>query len=133
MSDTPSAALPVELDSPFDYERTVERIISAIKSAGLIVLAQLDHAGGAKSVGLAMPPTLVIVYGHPNGGTPIMLAHPRAALDLPLRVLVRSEASGRTLVSYHPVAAMLAASGVQVDMARRLEPAQALIDRALQA
>lgn len=133
MSDTPSAVLTVELDSPFDYERTIERITSAIKSAGLIVLAQLDHAGGAKSVGLAMPPTLVIVYGHPNGGTPIMLAHPRAALDLPLRVLVRSEAGGRTLVSYHPVAALLSAVGVPMDMGRRLEPAQALIDRALQA
>ena len=133
MSDTPSAVPIVELGSPFDHERTVERIIGAIKSAGLIVLAQLDHARGAKSVGLAMPPTLVIVYGHPNGGTPVMLAHPGAALDLPLRVLVRSEAGGRTLVSYHPVAAMLAASGVPTDMARRLEPAQALIARALQA
>ncbi len=133
MSDTPSTDQTVELDSPFDYERTVDLIIGAIKSAGLVVLAQLDHAGGAKSVGLAMPPTLVIVYGHPNGGTPIMLAHPRAALDLPLRVLVRREAGGRTRVAYHPVTAMLAASGVPIDMARRLEPAQALIARALQA
>ena len=55
-----------------------------------------------------MPPTTVLTYGNARGGTPIMLADPRAALDLPLRVLVR-KASGRTLVAYHPVAALLSA------------------------
>ncbi len=133
MSDTASADPLMELDSPHGFEHTVERITNAIKTAGLVVLARLDHAGGARSVGLDLPPTLVIVYGHPNGGTPIMQAHPRAALDLPLRVLVRSETGGRTVVAYHPVGEMLATSGVPKEMSKRLEPAQALLARALQA
>ena len=80
-----------------------------------------------------LPPTLVLVYGHPNGGTPIMKAHPSAALDLPLRVLVRSDADGHTLVAFHPVVEMLARHGVPEEMAARLRPAQALIGQALQA
>ena len=131
-----SHALPcslVEMDSPVSFEQTVARLETAIRAAALTVIARLDHAGGARSVGLELPPTLVLVYGHPNGGTPIMQAHPSAALDLPLRVLIRGGDDGRTVVAFHPVVEMLVRHGVPEVLARRLEPAQALISRALQA
>jgi uncharacterized protein (DUF302 family) len=133
VSTLPTACTLVELASPAGFEDTVQRLTAAIKGAGLSVIARLDHAGGAKAVGLDLPPTLVLVYGHPNGGTPIMKAHPSAALDLPLRVLVRSDADGRTIVAFHPVVEMLARHGVAEEMAARLLPAQDLIGRALQA
>ena len=75
--------------------------------------------------------TTVLIYGHAKGGTPIMLAAPLAALDLPLRVLVRQREDGQTAIAFHPVAAMLRRAGVPGDMAARLEPAQHLLMQAI--
>ena len=81
--------------SSFAFAPTVHRLKDAIAKAGMTVFASIDHAAGAREVGMEMPPTIVLLYGNARGGTPIMLATPQAALDLPLRVLVR-EAAERT-------------------------------------
>ena len=70
------------------------------------------------------PPATVLIYGSPEGGMAIMLATPPAALDVPLRVLVREREDGRAAIAFHPVAAMLRRAGVPEDGAVRLEPAQ---------
>ena len=75
-----------------------------------------------------MPPTTVLLYGHAQGGTPIMLAAPRAALDLPLRVLVREDDDGHVLVGFHPIDMMLRGAGVANDLAVRLAPAQTILE-----
>jgi uncharacterized protein (DUF302 family) len=97
------------------------------------IFGRIDHAAGAREVGLAMPPTVLLLYGHPKGGTPVMLAAPSAALELTLRVLVREDADGRTLVSFRPIAAVLRAAGVTEDLATRLEPAQRVLLEALRS
>ena len=71
------------------FAATLERLDRAIEAAGMMIFSRIDHAAGAQAAGLDMPPTVVLVYGNPSGGTPIMLSTPQAALDLPLRVLVR--------------------------------------------
>jgi uncharacterized protein (DUF302 family) len=119
--------------SPLGFEVTLERLTAAIERAGLAILARIDHAAGARDAGLEMPPTVVLLYGHARGGTPIMLAAPQAALDLPLRVLVRVDADGRTLVAFHPIAPALLAAGVPDALANRLEPAQTLLMEAIQS
>ena len=121
---------PVEIVGAFGFAETMDRLIAAITAAGMTVFARIDHAAGARSVGLAMPPTEVLIYGNPKGGTPIMLAAPRAALDLPLRVLVR-EQDGRVLVAFHPATAMLRAAGVPEALAARLRPAQDVLIAAI--
>ena len=93
----------------------------------MTVFACIDHAAGAREVGMDMPPTVVLFYGHARGGTPVMLAAPQAALDLPLRVLVREDTDGRTVVSFRPVAQMLREAGVPDPLAGRLEPAQQIL------
>ncbi len=103
----------VEHPSPVGFDATLARLTAAIERAGLTIFARIDHAAGARDAGLTMPPTTVLIYGNAKGGTPIMLAAPLAALDLPLRVLVR-EAGGRTLLAYHPVAALSAAQNLLV-------------------
>ena len=128
---TPDTAL-VEQPSNWPFAVTLDRLSTAIEGAGLKVFARIDHAAGAKEAGLTMPPTVVLLYGSPKGGTPLMLAAPAAALDLPLRVLVRDDADGRTRVSFHPVVPMLLSAGVPETLARRLERAQALLLRAIQ-
>lgn len=119
--------------SPLGFDATLDRLAKAIERGGLTIFALIDHAAGAQGVGLAMPPTVVLIYGNVKGGTPIMLAAPQAALDLPLRVLVREDTDGRTLVAFHPVAPMLLAAGVPEALANRLEPAQALLIKEIQS
>ncbi|MCX8253604.1 MAG: DUF302 domain-containing protein [Beijerinckiaceae bacterium] len=123
--DRPSSY--IEHVSAHGFAATVARLEEAIAQAGLTIFARIDHAGAAREVGLAMPPTLVLIYGNPRGGTPIMLAAPQAALDLPLRVLVRESADGRVLVGFHPIVETLRNAGVAAELAARLAPAQALL------
>ena len=131
MSDAPNTDL-VELASPIGFEATLHRVTEAIAAAGLSVFAQIDHAEGARQAGLMMPPTIVLLYGHAKGGTPIMLAVPESALDLPLRVLVREAGEG-TVVSFRPIAPVLLQAGVPEDLAHRLDPAQRLLVKAIQS
>ena len=84
----------IEHVGPHGFDATLARLTEAIGRAGLILFARIDHSAGAREVGLAMPPTTVLIYGHPKGGTPLMLASPFVALDLPLRVLVREREDG---------------------------------------
>ena len=122
---------PVEHVSVFGFDVTIDRLMAAITSAGMTVFARIDHAVNAAQVGMNMPPTSVLTYGNAKGGTPIMQAVPLAALDLPLRVLVREDGQ-RTLIAFHPVASTLQQVGVPADLAARLEPAQSLLIKAIQ-
>ena len=121
----------VEQASPLPFDATLERLTQAIEKAGLTIFARIDHAANAHGVGITMPPATVLIYGAAKGGTPIMLATPLAALDLPLRVLVRACEDGGASIAFHPVAAMLRRAGVSPDLAARLEPAQGLLIAAL--
>ena len=121
----------VEQASPVPFDATLKRLTQAIEKAGLTIFARIDHASNARSVSLTMPPATVLIYGAAKGGTPIMLATPLAALDLPLRVLVRAREDGVASIAFHPVAAMLRRAGVSTDLAARLEPAQRLLLAAL--
>ena len=130
MSD---AAQPdiMEHVSSADFASTVERIADALAKAGLTVFARIDHAAGAREAGMEMPPATVLIYGNAKGGTPIMLAAPQSALDLPLRVLVRQREDGQTAIAYHPVVPLLRGAGVAPELAARLEPAQRLLLKAI--
>ena len=126
MSDACSADV-VEHVSSAAFEPTIGRLVGAIAAAGLRLFSRIDHAAGAREAGMAMPPSTVLTYGHPGGGTPVMLAAPQAALDLPLRVLVREREDGRTVIAFHPVVPMLRRAGVPEEVASRLEPAQQIL------
>lgn len=123
----------VEHVSPVGFEATLERIARAIDAAGLTIFCRIDHAAGARDAGIAMPPATVLIYGNAKGGTPVMLATPLAALDLPLRVLVREREDGHAVIAFHPVAPMLRRAGVPEELATRLEPAQRILVAAVTA
>ena len=131
--DEPTPSNIVEHAVPADFAPTLERVVKAITDAGLMVFARIDHAANARDAGLTMPPTTVLFYGHAKGGTPIMLATPQAALDLPLRVLVRQREDGKTIIAFHPIASTLRCAGVPEDLASRLDPAQRLLLQAVAA
>jgi uncharacterized protein (DUF302 family) len=121
----------VELASAHPFEPTVTLLAEAIETAGLTIFARIDHAAAAKAVGLEMPPTTVLIYGNPRGGTPVMLAAPNAALDLPLHALIRADAAGQVHVVYRAISETLEAVGVPAEIAARLASGQQVISDAL--
>ncbi len=121
----------IEHLSVVSFNATLDRLTEAIDRAGLILFNRIDHQAGARQAGLEMPPAMVLTYGHPTGGTPLMLAAPLVALDLPLRVLVRVREDGQTAIAFHPVGAVLRDAGLPDAVADRLDPAQQILVRAV--
>ena len=80
---------------------TVEKLKSILGSKGITLFALVDHSGEAEKVGMKMPPTKLVIFGSPKAGTPLMLAAPSIALDLPLKILVWEDAQGKTFLSYN--------------------------------
>ena len=117
----------VEHVSAYSFASTLLRLEHAIEGAGLTIFARIDHAAAARSVGMEMPATTVLVYGNPRGDTPIMLAAPRAALELPLRVLVREDGEGNARFGFRPIVDVLRVAGVADHVAAQLAPAQAIL------
>jgi len=79
---------------------TLDRLETILKARGIQVFARIDHAGEAARVGLSMPPTQVLIFGNPRAGTPVMLAAPTAAIDLPRKVLAWQDAVGKVWLGY---------------------------------
>lgn len=121
----------IEVPSSKMYEATLDGLIEAIAHSGMTLFARIDHAAGALAIGTPMPPSTVLIYGSPAGGTPLMLVAPLAALDLPLRVLVRENEQGRVTMAFHPMARVLRRAGVPDALADRLERAQRVLLEAL--
>ena len=80
---------------------TRDRLLAAIKSAGIPLLAHINHSDDAEHVGLELLPSEVFIFGNPKVGTPLMQAAPSIALDLPLKMLLLEDASGAVSVSYY--------------------------------
>jgi uncharacterized protein (DUF302 family) len=111
--------------SRYSYSETVERLSKAITDGGNTIFATIDQAAAAKTVGLALRPTALIIFGNPKGGTPLMDAFPLVALDLPLRLLVWEEDDG-VKVAYVPMSEIAARYGT-IGMDERI----AAMDRAI--
>lgn len=123
----------VKLVSPYSFADTLARLQSALVAKGMTVFATIDHQAGARAAGLDMPPTTVLIYGNPKAGTPLMLAAPDFALDLPLRVLVREDTAGHTWLVYETAAALERRNGLPAGMNERLAPAEKMLAAAIQA
>jgi uncharacterized protein (DUF302 family) len=102
----------VSRTSPHSAEATLERIVAAIEKRGAKVLAKIDHAAAAKSAGLDLRPTTVLIFGNPRLGTPLMQEDQRVGLDLPLRVLVWQDVAGSVKVGYWSPGRLFEAYGI---------------------
>jgi uncharacterized protein (DUF302 family) len=91
----------VELPSRHSVDETVERLKDILKARGITLFTVIDHSGEAERVGLRMPPTRLVIFGNPKAGTPLMLAAPTTAIDLPLKILVREGDDGKVWVGYN--------------------------------
>jgi uncharacterized protein (DUF302 family) len=86
--------------SHFGPKETLDRLEADVKAKGLTVFARIDHAAGATAVGLSLLPTAVLIFGNPKGGTPLMQSNQLIGIELPLKVLVWQDTSGKTWLSY---------------------------------
>lgn len=120
----------VKTYSAYDYPQTRSRLMQAVADNGQVFFGEFDHARAAQNVKLKMPPTTVLIFGNPAGGTPLMLAHPELALDLPFRVLISQQADGRTLVSYHP-AETLQRYGLDAAAIQALKKLELLVEKSI--
>jgi uncharacterized protein (DUF302 family) len=87
--------------SPRSVDDTAGRLAAALQEKSITLFALVDHSAEAARVGMKMPPTKLLIFGSPKGGTPLMLAAPSVAIDLPLKILVAEDAKGNVLVSYN--------------------------------
>lgn len=94
-------------DSPSPVTDTADKLVAAVEGAGAKVIARVDHAAGAKSAGAELAPMIMVMFGNPKLGTPIIKAAPQAGLDLPIRVLIWDD-NGATKIGYLDPAALKA-------------------------
>jgi uncharacterized protein (DUF302 family) len=87
--------------SKHSVDETVEKLKATLQAKGVTLFALVDHSGEAQKVGLTMPPTKLLIFGSPKGGTPLMLASPSVAIDLPLKILVAQDKDGTVDVCYN--------------------------------
>jgi uncharacterized protein (DUF302 family) len=118
-------------ESPYSVPQTLDRLETVLKERGIAVFARIDHAGEAAKVGLQLPPTQVLVFGNPRAGTPLMVAHPTIAIDLPMKALAWQDATGKVWIGFNSVDYMKKRHDLTDEQAKVLAVAGVLIDAAL--
>ena len=113
--------------SPLTVADTTSKLTGMIVAKGMKLFGVIDQAAEARQVGLALRDTVLVIFGSPVAGTPVMAASPLAALDLPLKVLIWSD-EGQTKVSYHAPAALAARHHLGPELARNLAGINGLTD-----
>ena len=122
----------VQVASPYSVDETVRRLQAAFAEKGLQVFAVIDHSGEAEKVGLKMRPTKVVIFGSPKAGTPLMVAAPSLAIDLPLKALVAEDAEGKVSVTYNDPEYLKERHGVPQELIKNLAGAGAVIAKAVE-
>jgi uncharacterized protein (DUF302 family) len=128
----PSVEGIVSKPSPFSVEQTLERLQEAIHNRNLSHFAHIDHSGEAKRVGLKMQEAHVLIFGNPKAGTPLMIASPLLALDLPLKVLVWQSEDDRVWVSFTSAAYLKARYSLPQELVGNIAGVDGLVEQVLQ-
>ena len=122
----------LQVASPYTVDGTVNRLESVLAERGVQVFAVVDHSGEAEKVGMKMRPTKLVIFGNPKGGTPVMLAAPTLAIDLPLKALVWEDKNGKVWVSYNSPEYLQQRHGVPQDLIKNIAVAGALVAKAVE-
>jgi uncharacterized protein (DUF302 family) len=111
-------------------DEVVNSLTALLQAKGIALFALVDHSGEAAKVGLAMRPTKLLIFGDPKAGTPLMLAAPSSAIDLPLKVLVWQDEDGSTQIAYNSPAYLAARHGIPNDLLPNIAGIAALAAKA---
>lgn len=122
----------VQVSSHYSVDETLRRLQAAFMEKGLQVFALIDHSGEAEKVGLKMKPTKVLIFGSPKGGTPLMVAAPSLAIDLPLKALVAEDVQGKVTVTYNDPQYLKERHGVPEELIKNIAGAGVVIEKAVE-
>jgi uncharacterized protein (DUF302 family) len=122
----------IHVSSSRTVPETLKKLESEITSRGLKVFALVDHSGEAKKAGLKMRPTQLLIFGSPTAGTPLMIASPTLAIDLPLKALVWEDAEGKVWVSYNSPDYLQQRHGIPADLVKNIAGVGALVEKAVE-
>jgi len=120
------------IDKPSNQsvDETVERLKNILQAKGVTLFALIDHSGEAQKVGMKMPPTKLLVFGSPKAGTPLMLAAPSIALDLPLKILVWEDPQAQVWISYNSPEYLQQRHGLPQDLLQNIAVVETLATKA---
>ena len=122
----------VQVASKYSVDETVTRLESFLAEHGVRVFAVVDHSGEAEKVGMKMRPTKLVIFGNPKGGTPLMVAAPSLAIDLPLKALVSEDESGTVWVSYNSPEYLQQRHGVPQELIKNIAVVGATVMQAVE-
>jgi uncharacterized protein (DUF302 family) len=122
----------LQVASVRSVDETVDRLKAILAERGLQVFALVDHSGEAEKVGMKMRPTKLLIFGSPKGGTPLMLAAPSVAIDLPLKALVAEDEAGKVWISYNSPEYLQQRHGIPQDLVKNIAGVGALVAKAVE-
>jgi uncharacterized protein (DUF302 family) len=116
----------VRVPTKHSVDEVVENLRGILQAKGVMLFALVDHSGEAAKAGLKMPSTKLLIFGNPKAGTPLMLASPNSAIDLPLKILVAEDTSGKVTVSYNSSAYLRDRHNLPEDLLKNIAVVEAL-------
>jgi uncharacterized protein (DUF302 family) len=120
----------IDVASNHSVDDTVDKFRRILDAKGVTLFALVDHSGEAAKAGMTMPPTKLLIFGNPAAGTPVMLAAPSAAIDLPLKVLVWEDVAGKVWISYNSAAYLQARHGIPDELLKNIAVVEMLAAKA---
>ena len=120
----------VNVPSAHSVDQTLQALQAMLQAKGVTIFALVDHSGEAAKVGMKMPPTKLLIFGNPQAGTPLMLAAPSVAIDLPLKILIWENAEGEVWISYNSPQYLQHRHGVPAELMKNISVVEALAARA---
>jgi uncharacterized protein (DUF302 family) len=111
-------------------DQTVHNLEEILQTKGIKLFATIDHSGEAEKIGIRMRPTKLLIFGNPKAGTPLMIASPSIAIDLPMKVLVSEDNDGKVWISYNAPAYLQARHGLPAELVPNIAVVQALASKA---
>jgi uncharacterized protein (DUF302 family) len=122
----------IHLASPYSVSETLRRLESLLQARGLAIFARIDHSGEAEKAGLKMRPTQLLIFGSPKQGTPLMVASPTLAIDLPLKALAWEDASGKIWLSYNTPEYLKQRHNIPDELLKNISGVGVLLQKALE-
>jgi uncharacterized protein (DUF302 family) len=122
----------INVSSRYSVAETVDRLESILKEKGITAFARVDHSGEAAKAGLTMRPTQLLIFGSPKAGTPLMVAAPSLAIDLPLKALAWQDADDRVWLSYNSPDYLQQRHNIPSELLKNIAVVGALVQKAVE-
>ena len=120
----------INKSSNHSVDQTVEKLKGMLRAKGVTLFALVDHSGEAEKAGMKMRPTKLLIFGSPKAGTPVMLAAPSIAIDLPLKILIWEDGQGKVWVSYNNPAYLQERHNVPQELLKSIALVETFADQA---